>query len=79
LSKESFTEDDDIIVAKFCRKVSSGDNNINKHCLVITRQLIGSSDGKPDLEAVDKLSKITGLSEDELIELYLQSCPGCPE
>ena len=77
--KSKDKSNDEVITEKFCRKVSEGDKEINRVCITLTKKILSNKDGTPDLDAIDKLSEITGLSEEELIEMLTKSCPGCPD
>ena len=65
---------DDVVAEKFCR-LSTKSTRTKQECKDIFREL---AQNNLDL-MLKKLVELTGLTEDELTEIMLKSCPGCPE
>jgi hypothetical protein len=63
-----------VVSDKFCR-LSTKDPKSKQECIDIFRELAGKN---PEL-MLKKLVEITGLSEEQLTEIMLKSCPACPE
>jgi len=65
---------DGVVSDKFCR-LSTKDAKTKQECVEIFRELAGKN---PEL-MLKKLVEITGMTEDQLTEIMLKSCPACPE
>lgn len=70
----------DVIAEKFCR-LAKTEGEAHDECVEIMRQISGSVGIKPDIggEILERLSRVTGKSLDEIMQLFMFSCPLCPE
>ena len=67
-------DNEEIVAEKFCR-LSAGSEKERKECRKVFLELMNTN---TDL-LLKKICELTGKSEDELVEILLKSCPGCPE
>lgn len=67
-------EKEAMVVSKFCR-LSAKSEKEKEECKRIFLELMNTN---TDL-LLKKMCELTGKSEDELVEILLKSCPGCPE
>jgi hypothetical protein len=65
---------EDVVAEKFCR-LSTKDSKTKQECIDIFKELAA----KNTEAMLKKLVEITGLSENELTNIMLKSCPGCSE